>query len=257
MTGPGGTARNRRPGPQHTKACRLLTGECMHFWRPAIIVLLFAAAAFAEVTPGQKATWADLKDYHKDIASFEALAARAVREGPPDSLITMGRFFYYLQHGEIAPLRVMLTQLEKSRDDVLSQQIEPTTAAQFEKVLEVARKLIEATDKNPAKAATLLAAANRFAQAQTHLRDLRIIDSAIDQYAIEHNKRPGDAIPPEALLQYLPKNQRLWRTGADCLGNPYGPQFVDQPPKLSRVSYERIAESVPKDYFKPFVVAEK
>jgi hypothetical protein len=229
----------------------------MQFCKPIVCILISAVSAFAEITPAQRAIWADLKDYHKDIASFEALAARAVREGIPDGLITLGRFFYYLQHGEVAPLRVLITQLERSKEDVLSQRIEPTSAAQFEKGLEVGRKLIEATEKDPAKAAKLLTASHRFAQAQVHLRDLRMLDSAIDQYAIEKNKRPGDPIPEEAWKQYVPKDQRLWRTGADCLGNPYGPQIVDQPPKLSRAAYERIAESVPKEYFKPFAVAEK
>jgi hypothetical protein len=74
-----------------------------------------------------------------------------------------------------------------------------------------------------------------------------MLDAAIDQYAIEHNKHEGDPVPEAAWKEYVPKNQRLWRTGADCLVNPYAPQIVNQPPKLSRVAYERIAESVPKD----------
>jgi hypothetical protein len=222
-----------------------------------VSVACLAGSAFAEIAPDQKARWADLKDYHKDMASFEALAARALREGIPDSLITLRRYFCYIEHGEIAPLRVLIPHLEKSREDLLNQRYEPVTAAQFEKTLEMGRKLIEASEKNPAKAAEVFASSHRFAQAQVHLKDLRLLDAAIDMYAIEHNKRAGDPVPVEAWKEYVPKNQRLWRTGADCLGNPYGPQVVDQPPKLSGAAYERIAESVPKDYFKPFGVAEK
>jgi hypothetical protein len=216
-----------------------------------------AGSALAEITPNQKALWADLKDYHKDMASFEALAARAVREGVPDSVITLRRYFCYIERGEIAPLRVLINHMEKSREDLLNQRFEPVSAAQIEKAVEIGRKLIESSEKEPAKAAALVAGAHRFAQAQVHLKDLRSLDAAIDMYAIEHNKRSGDLVPEEAWKQYVPKNQRLWRTGADCLGNPYGPQVVDQPPKLARAAYERIAESVPKDYFKPFGVAEK
>jgi len=222
-----------------------------------VFMVCLAGPALAEITPDQRVLWADLKDYQKDMASFEALAARAVREGIPDGLITMRRFFCYIEHGEIAPLRVLIPHLEKSREDLLNQRFEPIKAEELEKAIEMGRKLVEASEKNPAKVAAVFASAPRFAQAQVHLKDLRLIDAAIDQYAIEHNKRAGDPVPVEAWKQYLPKNQRLWRTGADCLGNPYGPQVVDQPPKLSRAAYERIAESVPKDYFKPFGVAEK
>ena len=229
----------------------------MQLCKPVLAIAFLAVSAFAEITPTQRAAWADLKEYHKDIATFEALAARAMKEAIPDGLINVARFMFYIHHGEIAPLRLLITQLEKSREDVLGQRLEVTTAAEFDRALKIGRDLLAASEKDPAKAAAVLAKAGRFAQAQTHLKDLRLIDSAIDQYTIEHNKRDGDPVPEAAWKQYVPKNQRLWRTGADCLGNPYGPQVVNRPPKLSRANFESIAESVPKEYFTPFGVAEK
>jgi hypothetical protein len=229
----------------------------MHLRAFLVSSILLVASAAAEISPGQQALVADLKDYHPDIASFEKLAAQAVREGIPDSVITLRRFFWHLQHGEIAPLRVLIPQLERVRGEIVTQQFEPMNAAVFEKTLEIGRKLIEASEKNPASAATLVTASHRYAQAAVHLRDLRLIQIAIQQYAIENRKTTGDPVSVEAWKQYVPKHQRLWRTGADCLGNAYGPQVIDQHPKLARAAYERIAETVPKDYFKPFGVADK
>jgi hypothetical protein len=220
-------------------------------------ILCIAASAEVGISPNHQALVADLKDYHQDIGAFESLAARALREGIPDSVITLRRYFCYLQHGEIAPLRVLIPQLEKAKDDILSQQFEPMTAAQFEKTLEVGRKLIEASQKNPSGTVDLVAASHRFAQAVVHMKDLRRIDAAIDMYSLENNQPNGAPVPVEAWKRYMPKNQRLWRTGADCLGNAYGPQVVGQRPKVARAAYERIAGSVPKDYFKPFEVADK
>src|SRR5208283_871689 len=59
-------------------------------------------------------------------------------------------------------------------------------------------------------------------QATQILEDLRIIDAASDQYAIEQNKSTGFASAWSDLQAYMKKNTRLYTSsGTDLLGNAY------------------------------------
>ena len=63
--------------------------------------------------------------------------------------------------------------------------------------------------------------ARKRTQASRILEDLRLIDSAVDQYAIEFNKAAGADVPWEAIRQYLKPNSTLSSTGASVIGGDY------------------------------------
>src|SRR4029077_19904394 len=69
--------------------------------------------------------------------------------------------------------------------------------------------------------------ARKRSQASRIINDLRLIDSAVDQYAIENNKTTGDPVAVGDWTNYLKKGTNLYTTGRDILGNSYGPQTVD------------------------------
>src|SRR5205085_7657497 len=64
--------------------------------------------------------------------------------------------------------------------------------------------------------------ARKRSQATRILEDLRIIDSAIDQYAIETNKATGTAVAFSDVKSYLKVGTVLYNTGSDIFGNTYG-----------------------------------
>src|SRR5580658_9814629 len=69
--------------------------------------------------------------------------------------------------------------------------------------------------------------ARKRAQATRILDDLRILDHAVDQYAID-NSKTGNMNPTFADLQsYLKTGTMLYTTGADIFGDTYGPFTVD------------------------------
>src|SRR5438046_3408511 len=74
--------------------------------------------------------------------------------------------------------------------------------------------------------------ARKRSQASRIINDLRLIDSAVDQYAIETNKKSGDTVAVADWTNYLKKGTNLYTTGADILGNSYGAQTVDILPKV-------------------------
>src|SRR5438046_7761167 len=74
--------------------------------------------------------------------------------------------------------------------------------------------------------------ARKRSQASRVVNDLRLIDAAVDQYAIENNKSSGSVVGTNDWVLYMKKGSVLYNTGADLFGNTYGNQTVDVLPKV-------------------------
>ena len=95
--------------------------------------------------------------------------------------------------------------------------------------------------------------ARKRSQATRILEDLRIIDSAIDQYAIENNKSGGATVQWADVQNYLKKGSVLYNSnGTDLLSNTYGAFSVDNLPKLSTTSFGKLSDVAPSDFWSPF-----
>ncbi|MEI9897124.1 MAG: prepilin-type cleavage/methylation domain-containing protein [Chthoniobacter sp.] len=97
--------------------------------------------------------------------------------------------------------------------------------------------------------------ARKRSQATRILEDLRIVDSAIDQYAIENNKSGGATVQWADIQNYLKKGSVLYNSGgADLLGYLYsgGSFSVDSLPKLSSTSFSKLSDVAPSDFWSPF-----
>src|SRR5437899_10679011 len=75
--------------------------------------------------------------------------------------------------------------------------------------------------------------ARKRSQASRILNDLRMIDAAVDQYAIETNKKYNDVVGTADWTNYLKKGAAIYHSGATILGNSYGTQTVDSIPQCS------------------------
>src|SRR5690242_10621526 len=69
--------------------------------------------------------------------------------------------------------------------------------------------------------------ARKRSQASRVINDLRLIDSAVDQYAIENNKVSGASCGTADWTAYMKSGTSLYNTGADLFGRGYGVQTVD------------------------------
>ncbi|MEO6742170.1 MAG: prepilin-type N-terminal cleavage/methylation domain-containing protein [Chthoniobacteraceae bacterium] len=90
-------------------------------------------------------------------------------------------------------------------------------------------------------------------QATQVLEDLRILDSAVDQYAIETNKNtnfnPGFA----DLQNYIKTGTRLYASGnTDILGASFGTFTVDTPPKVPAATYTALSDVAPNSFWSPY-----
>ncbi len=95
--------------------------------------------------------------------------------------------------------------------------------------------------------------ARKRSQATRILEDLRIIDSAVDQYAIENNKSSGDTVQWADIQNYLKNGSVLYNSGGtDMLGNAYVGFSVDSLPKLNATTFGKLSDVAPSDFWSPF-----
>src|SRR3954470_13457457 len=69
--------------------------------------------------------------------------------------------------------------------------------------------------------------ARKRSQATRVLEDLRMLDSAVDQYAIETNKQTGANPTFADLKNYIKAGTVLYTSGTDMFGNSFGTFTVD------------------------------
>ena len=94
--------------------------------------------------------------------------------------------------------------------------------------------------------------ARKRSQASRIINDLRLIDSAVDQYAIETNKKSGDAVAIADWSNYLKKDTVLYVSGKDILGADYGPQTVDAHPQVPATSKTALSDVTDDSFWSPF-----
>ena len=94
--------------------------------------------------------------------------------------------------------------------------------------------------------------ARKRSQASRIINDLRLIDSAVDQYAIETNKKSGDAVAVTDWTNYLKKGTNLYSTGKDILGATYGPQQVDSLPGVPATSKTTLSDVTDNTFWSPY-----
>ena len=94
--------------------------------------------------------------------------------------------------------------------------------------------------------------ARKRSQASRILNDLRLIDAAVDQYAIENNKGSGTLVRTVDWTVYLKAGTALYTTGKDTLGNPYGSQTVDQIPRVPANTFKSLSDVAPSTFWAPY-----
>lgn len=90
------------------------------------------------------------------------------------------------------------------------------------------------------------------AQASRVLNDLRLIDSAVDQYAIENNKSTGATVSTAGWIIYMKKGSPLYNTASDIFGQTYGVQTVDSLPKVPLSTWKTLSDVAGTIFFSPY-----
>ena len=97
--------------------------------------------------------------------------------------------------------------------------------------------------------------ARKRSQATRILEDLRMVDSAIDQYAIETNKTSGAAANWTDISNYLKTGSTLQASGGkDMLGFDInaGSFTVDGIPRVASQTFDKLSDVAPSEFWSPF-----
>ena len=94
--------------------------------------------------------------------------------------------------------------------------------------------------------------ARKRSQASKILNDLRLIDGAVDQYAIETGRKSGDNVGVADWTNYLKKDTHLYATGQDLFGDDYGAQTVDSLPIIPAGAYNTLSDVADTGFWSPY-----
>jgi len=94
--------------------------------------------------------------------------------------------------------------------------------------------------------------ARKRSQASRILNDLRMIDSAVDQYAIETSRKTNDPVAVTDWTNYVKKGSQLYNTGNSILGSSYGPQTVDTIPQVQTADYNALSDVAGTGFWSPY-----
>ena len=94
--------------------------------------------------------------------------------------------------------------------------------------------------------------ARKRSQASRILNDLRMIDSAVDQYSIETSRKTGDVVAVADWTNYVKKNALLYNNASSILGTAYGPQTVDTIPQVQDADYAVLSDVAGTGFWSPY-----
>ena len=94
--------------------------------------------------------------------------------------------------------------------------------------------------------------ARKRTQATRVLNDLRHIDSAVDQYALETNKTKDSPVSVPDWTGYLKRGTTLYVTGKNIFGEDYGPQTVDSLPKIPPIAFDALSDVADASFWSPY-----
>ena len=94
--------------------------------------------------------------------------------------------------------------------------------------------------------------ARKRSQAARVIDDLRTIDSAVDQYALETNRKGGDVVTTTDWTNYVKVGTSLYITGQSILGHAYGAQTVDSVPKVPTLTRAALSDVADTAFWSPF-----
>jgi len=95
--------------------------------------------------------------------------------------------------------------------------------------------------------------ARKRSQATRVLQDLRMIDSAIDEYAVEYSRPPGTALNWSQVQLYVKTGTPLYASnGVDLFGNTYTSLVVDSIPKVPDATFTALSDIAPASFWSPY-----
>ena len=79
-----------------------------------------------------------------------------------------------------------------------------------------------------------------------------MIDSAVDQYAVETNRKTNGVVAVTDWTNYLKKGSLLYNNGKSLLGSSYGAQTVDTIPQGPTTDLNALSDVAGTGFWSPY-----
>ena len=94
--------------------------------------------------------------------------------------------------------------------------------------------------------------ARKRGEAVAVLNELRLLDAAMTQYAIDNNTATGAVVTFADLQPYLKKGGALYNTGHDTLGNDFNAFVVDALPVVAAATWRALSDVADEVFWSPY-----
>ena len=94
--------------------------------------------------------------------------------------------------------------------------------------------------------------ARKRSQGVSILTDLRLIDSAVDQYSTENVSPAYTVVPVAAWKIYIKPGSRLYNTGASVFGDVYGNQQSEVIPTVPSPDWDALSDVCNTSFWAPY-----
>ena len=95
--------------------------------------------------------------------------------------------------------------------------------------------------------------ARKRSQGVTVLTDLRLIDGAMDQYALEYNKGGNATITVAAWKTYMKPGTRLYSSNTNIFGDAYGDKTIGILPRVPSRTWDSLTDVCDASFWSPYV----
>ncbi len=97
--------------------------------------------------------------------------------------------------------------------------------------------------------------ARQRSQATMILQDLRMIDVAVANYALENSKIENDSVTWDDVKRHIKDGTKLAESGGfDLFGNPFYVSTIGGDIELSDATFQALKLIAPRDYWSPFLI---
>jgi hypothetical protein len=217
------------------------------------LLALCSAGGFAETKPDPTEVSRELGWLYGDYPAFEKLMERAKAAELPEVELLLPQLDASLLFGDLPKLKEFLPKTEAAKAEIIKKK-GGTEDAREEVVrsIKLGKQFLAFAEKRPAEVARRAEMFRMVLYAHQTIEDARMLDAAVDQFAIEKNVGEGSAVTWEQIRPYLPKTTQLYATGGTIFGDKFGPFIVGTTPAVPRESYHRLKDYLPAEAWEGF-----
>lgn len=212
-----------------------------------LLVLLLTLGGWAEDKPDVALLKKQVIDWVPvDYAAFTQNVEKAKAAGLEEADTLLPLLDASLLFGEVDKLKQLAPAVEKAQADIARRRGGTIESRQeVARSLKLAKQFLALAEKRPSEVAHRAEMFRMFYYAQVTLEHARMLDAAVDQYAIEKSVKEGTTVTWEQIRGYLKDGSQIATTGATIFGDKFGPYKCGASVTIPVETYQKLKAYLP------------